>query len=50
MVRRRAYGMIKKAFEDNGINFGLPTVQVRDVEHGVAAAAATLAGPDRAGA
>ena len=50
MVRRRAYGMIKTAFKDNGVNFGVPTVQVRDVEHGVAAAAATLAGPDRAGA
>jgi small-conductance mechanosensitive channel len=28
VVRRRAYAMIKKAFDANGINFAFPTVQV----------------------
>ena len=27
-IRRRAYAMIKKAFDDNGIHFAYPTVQV----------------------
>lgn len=28
VIRRRAYAMIKKAFDENGIRFALPTVQV----------------------
>jgi small-conductance mechanosensitive channel len=28
VIRRRAYGMIKKAFDANGIEFALPTVTV----------------------
>ncbi len=28
VIRRRAYGMIKKAFDENGIKFAFPTVQV----------------------
>jgi small-conductance mechanosensitive channel len=28
VIRRRAYGMIKKAFAENGINFAFPTVTV----------------------
>jgi small-conductance mechanosensitive channel len=28
VIRRRAYALIKKAFEENGIRFALPTVQV----------------------
>ena len=28
VVRRRAYALIKKAFEENGIKFAFPTVQV----------------------
>jgi small-conductance mechanosensitive channel len=28
VIRRRAYGMIKKAFAANGIEFALPTVTV----------------------
>jgi small-conductance mechanosensitive channel len=27
-IRRHAFGLIKKAFEENGINFALPTVHV----------------------
>ena len=30
VIRRRAYAMIKKAFDANGINFAYPTVQVAD--------------------
>ncbi len=28
VIRRKAYAMIKKAFDDNGIKFAFPTVQV----------------------
>ena len=28
VIRRKAYAMIKKAFDENGINFAFPTVQV----------------------
>jgi small-conductance mechanosensitive channel len=28
VIRRAAYAMIKKAFEENGIKFAFPTVQV----------------------
>ncbi|MCI0431451.1 MAG: mechanosensitive ion channel family protein [Rhodospirillales bacterium] len=41
VIRRRAYAMIKKAFDDNGIRFALPTVQVS--EGGDTAAAARQA-------
>ncbi len=41
VIRRRAYAMIKKAFDDNGIKFALPTVQVS--EGGDTAAAARQA-------
>ncbi|MFO1046774.1 MAG: mechanosensitive ion channel family protein [Geminicoccaceae bacterium] len=37
VIRRRAYGMIKKAFDENGIKFAFPTVQVAGGEHGAAA-------------
>lgn len=40
VIRRKAYAMIKKAFDENGIKFALPTVQVTsDVEPLQAAAA-----------
>jgi small-conductance mechanosensitive channel len=32
VIRRRALGMIKKAFDENGIRFAVPTVQVADRE------------------
>ena len=34
VIRRRAYGMIKKAFDENGIKFAFPTVQVAGGEAG----------------
>lgn len=43
MIRRRAYAMIKTAFKENGVSFGVPTVQVRDIDQTQAAAAAVLA-------
>jgi moderate conductance mechanosensitive channel len=46
VIRRRAYAMIKKAFDENGIKFAFPTVQIaHDSAAGddVAAAAATRA-------
>jgi moderate conductance mechanosensitive channel len=39
VIRRRAYAMIKKAFDDNGIKFAFPTVQVAGGGETVAAAA-----------
>ena len=42
VIRRRAYGMIKQAFEANGIRFAFPTVQVAGGEAGPAAAQAAL--------
>jgi small-conductance mechanosensitive channel len=41
VIRRRAYSMIKKAFDDNGIKFAVPTVHV--AEGGETAAAAQQA-------
>jgi small-conductance mechanosensitive channel len=37
VIRRRAYAMIKKAFEENGIKFAFPTVQVAGGETAAAA-------------
>jgi moderate conductance mechanosensitive channel len=28
VIRRKAYAMVKKAFDDNGIKFAFPTVQL----------------------
>ena len=40
VIRRQAYEMIKKAFDENGINFAFPTVQVAsDAEPATAAVA-----------
>ncbi len=41
-IRRRAYAMIKKAFDENGIKFAFPTVQVRGREEEAAAAQQAL--------
>jgi small-conductance mechanosensitive channel len=38
VIRRQAYAMIKKAFDENGIKFAFPTVQVAG-EAGAATAA-----------
>lgn len=38
-IRRRAYAMIKKAFDENGIKFAFPTVQVSGKEDAEPAAA-----------
>jgi len=40
VIRRKAYGMIKKAFDANGIKFAFPTVQVAGGAADIAAAAA----------
>jgi moderate conductance mechanosensitive channel len=45
VIRRRAYALIKKAFDENGIRFALPTVQVAgrdDVEPAAARQVLTL--------
>jgi small-conductance mechanosensitive channel len=42
VIRRRAYGMIKKAFDEQGIKFAFPTVQVAGGEIGPAVAQAAL--------
>jgi small-conductance mechanosensitive channel len=39
VIRRKAYAMIKKAFDANGIKFAFPTVQVAGGEEATAAAA-----------
>jgi small-conductance mechanosensitive channel len=39
LIRRRALAMIKKAFDENGIKFAYPTVQVAGGEQGTAAVA-----------
>jgi small-conductance mechanosensitive channel len=39
VIRRKAYALIKKAFDANGIKFAYPTVQVAGGAEGVAAAA-----------
>jgi len=38
-IRRKAYALIKKAFDANGIKFAFPTVQVTDGDESAAAAA-----------
>jgi small-conductance mechanosensitive channel len=43
VIRRKAYAMIKKAFDANGINFAFPTVTVAGGEAATAAAHAGLA-------
>jgi moderate conductance mechanosensitive channel len=49
VVRRKALAMIKKAFDENGIKFAFPTVQVagdrEPVEVGAAQQALTLTKP-----
>lgn len=40
VIRRKAYAMIKKAFDENGIKFALPTVQVASEVEPLQAAAA----------
>jgi moderate conductance mechanosensitive channel len=40
VIRRKAYAMIKKAFDENGIKFAFPTVQVAGEADGAAATAA----------
>jgi len=39
VIRRRAYALIKKAFDEHGIKFAFPTVQVAGGEQAPAAAA-----------
>ena len=39
VIRRKAYAMLKKAFDENGIRFALPTVQVTGREKAEPAAA-----------
>ena len=43
VVRRRANAMIKKAFDENGIKFAFPTVQLAGGAHDVATAEAAVA-------
>ena len=40
VIRRQAYAMIKKAFDENGIKFAFPTVQVAGEGDASAATAA----------
>jgi moderate conductance mechanosensitive channel len=40
VIRRKAYAMIKKAFDENGIKFAFPTVQIASDAEGLSAAAA----------
>jgi small-conductance mechanosensitive channel len=40
VIRREAYAMIKKAFDENGIKFAFPTVQVAGEAEAATAAAA----------
>jgi small-conductance mechanosensitive channel len=46
VIRRKAYAMIKKAFDENGIKFAFPTVQIAG--EGDASSAATAAVAQRA--
>jgi small-conductance mechanosensitive channel len=39
VIRRKAYGMLKKAFDENGLKFAFPTVQVAGREEAEPAAA-----------
>ena len=48
VIRRQAYAMIKKAFDENGIKFAFPTVQVAGEGDTSAATAATVAVAQRA--
>jgi small-conductance mechanosensitive channel len=52
VIRRRAYALIKQAFDANGIEFALPTVTVAGGEAGAAVAqqALKLVQPDPAAA
>ena len=40
VIRRKAYAMIKKAFDENGIKFAFPTVQVAGKSEAATAAVA----------
>ena len=40
VIRRAAYAMIKKAFDENGIKFAFPTVQIAGDGEAASAAAA----------
>jgi small-conductance mechanosensitive channel len=40
VIRRQAHAMIKKAFEENGIKFAFPTVQIAGEGEAATAAAA----------
>jgi moderate conductance mechanosensitive channel len=40
VIRRKAYAMIKKAFDENGIKFAFPTVQLAGEGEAAAAGAA----------
>ena len=44
VIRRQAYAMIKKAFDENGIKFAFPTVQVAGGAEGAAATAVARQG------
>jgi small-conductance mechanosensitive channel len=43
VIRRKAYAMIEKAFDENGIKFAFPTVQVAGEGDAATAAAAQRA-------
>ena len=43
VIRRKAYELIKKAFDENGIQFASPTVQVEGASDAATAAAAKRA-------
>ena len=43
VIRRKAYAMIKKAFDENGIKFAFPTVQVAGEAEATTAAVAQRA-------
>jgi len=49
MIRRRAYAMIKKSFDANGIKFAFPTVQIAGGGSDAAAAAASTRLPSISG-
>jgi small-conductance mechanosensitive channel len=44
VIRRRAFSLLKKAFDENGIRFAFPTVQVAGGAAEAGAAAQVLAG------
>jgi small-conductance mechanosensitive channel len=43
VIRRQAYAMIKKAFDENGIKFAFPTVQIAGESEAAAGAVAQRA-------